>query len=197
MKKFFPVVQYFNLPNLITTLGMAFGIAACYYIVTDSLRATIVCLFLAMFMDVLDGFVAGKLGCKSTFGQQLDSLVDFFICCAMPVGMVFAFVGTGAHLVTALVFYAACGLWRLSHFTITAHEGRKHFTGLPVPGALVIACLAIWLTVNRNLPDWPLAAALFLTGVAMISRFKIEKYGPLQKAVWVAGVIFVVVVVVL
>ena len=197
MKNYFPVLQYVNLPNLITTLGMAFGVAACYYLVTDSLRGTIVCLFIAMFMDVLDGFIAGKLNCKSAFGQQMDSLVDFFICCVMPVWMVFTFVGTGTPLVGALVFYAAGGLWRLSHFTITAHESRPYFNGLPVPGALVIACLAIWLTVYHALPDWPLAAAIALAGVLMVSSFKIKKYGALQKAAWVAGAVFVVVVIIL
>jgi len=197
MKNYFPVLQHVNLPNLVTTLGMAFGVAACYYLVTGSLRGTIVCLFFAMFMDVLDGFIAGKLNCKSAFGQQMDSLVDFFICCVMPVWMVFAFVGTQAYLVAAVGFYCACGLWRLSHFNLTAHESRPNFTGLPVPGAVVIACLAIWLSVYGTLPYWGLAAALFLAGVLMISRFKIKKYGPLQKAAWVAGVIFLVVVVAL
>jgi len=194
MKKYFPVLQYVNPPNLVTTLGMAFGVAACYYLVHGNLRATIVCLFIAMLMDVLDGLVAKLLDMKSTFGQQLDSLVDFFICCVMPVFIVLTFVGTGAHLVAALVFYAACGLWRLSHFTITAHKGRTHFTGLPVPGAMGIVCLAIWLTDFYALPDWPLTTAMALTGVLMISSFKIEKYGPLQKAVWVLSVVFVVLV---
>jgi len=197
MKNHFPVLQYVNPPNLVTTLGMAFGVAACYYLVIGSLRGTIVCLFLAMFMDVLDGFIAGKLNCKSAFGQQMDSIVDFFVCCAMPVWMVFSFVGIDVLLVVSLVFYAACGLWRLAHFNVTAHERRPYFTGLPVPGALVIACLVIWLTVYCALPVWPLAAALTLTGVLMVSSFKIKKYGPLQKAVWVAGAVFVVVVIVL
>ena len=197
MKKHFPVLQHVNLPNLITTLGMLFGVAACYYLVNDYLRATIICLFFAMFMDVLDGFFAGKLNCKSEFGQQLDSLVDFFICCVMPVWMVFTFVGTSAYLIGAVAFYAACGLWRLAHFNLSAHESRPNFSGLPVPGAVVTACLALWLNALDVFPSWALAAVLFLAGGMMISRVKIKKYGPLQKAVWVAGLIFVVLLVVL
>jgi len=196
MKNYFPVLQHVNPPNIVTTLGLAFGVAACYFLVAGSLRGTIVCMFIAMLMDVLDGFIATKLNCKSVFGQQMDSIVDFFICCAMPVWMVFTFVGTGAHFVAAMVFYSACGLWRLAHFNITS-KARTHFTGLPVPGAVVIACLVIWLTVQHDLPDWPLTATLFLCGVLMLSRFTITKYGPLQKALWVAGAIFVIVVVVL
>ena len=197
MKKFFPVLQHVNPPNLITTLGLFFGVAGCYYLINGNLRGTIICLFFAMFMDVLDGFLASKLNCKSTMGQQMDSLVDFFICCVMPVWMVFTFVGTSAYLIGAVAFYSACGLWRLAYFNLSAHESRPNFSGLPVPGAVVIACLVLWLNAYYGLPSWVLAAALLLAGVLMISRFKIKKYGPLQKAAWVAGVIFLVLLVVL
>ena len=197
MKNYFPVLQHVNLPNLVTTLGMFFGVAACYYLVGGNLRATIICLFFAMFMDVLDGFLAGKLNCKSALGQQMDSLVDFFICCVMPVWMVFSFVGTSAYLIGSVAFYSACGLWRLAYFNLSAHESRPYFTGLPVPGAVVIACVFIWLHAFYDLPTWALAAVLVLAGFFMISRVQIKKYGPLQKAVWVAGAAFVIWLIVL
>ena len=198
MKSFFPVLQHVNPPNLITTLGLVFGVAASYYLVGGSLRLTLVCLFFAMFMDVLDGFLAGKLNCKSRFGQSMDSMVDFFICCVMPVWMVLTFVGNSALLVGGLVFYCACGLWRLAHFNVMASENPgnlAYFTGLPVPGAMMLASASIWLVVYHALPIWLLAAALFLAGVLMVSRFKLKKYGMAQKALWVAGAAFLAIVV--
>ena len=197
MKQHFPVLQYMNVPNFITTLGLFFGIVGIYYLMQFNLRWVLVCLFLAMVMDVIDGFAAGKLKQQTRFGQQMDLLNDFFICCILPVGMVYVFVGDDVLYIGALMFYAASGLWRLAHFTLMAAEGQNSgfYTGLPVPGAVLIVCLSVWLVRYHGLPPWLSAAVLLLTGLLMASSFKLKKYGMMQKVSWVVGLAFFVVIV--
>jgi len=197
MRKYFPVMKYVNVPNSITTLGIAFAVGACYFMVEGSLRNTLICLALAMIMDVFDGFFAYKLDRQTNFGQSLDSLVDSFVCCVMPVLMVFTFVSTDTAVVVAAGFYCICGLWRLSHYNVVAQSAEKSnfFTGLPVPGASLISAMAIWLVVYCNFPAWTLVLVMILLGFMMVSFAKLKKYGFLQKVSWLIGLIFLIVVV--
>lgn len=197
IKKYFPIFQYINIPNTITTVGLCFGVAACYFLVAGNLKGILVCLSLAMLMDFFDGFFAGKLNSRTTFGQSLDSLVDFFVCCVMPVLMVFTFVGSGLPLIIAAAFYCACGLWRLSYYNITAAEKRSYFTGMPVPGAALFAAMAIWSVSYYELSTWLMVAVLVFAGSLMVSFIKLKKYGLWQKALWVIGVVFLIVAIVL
>jgi len=195
MSKYFPALQHINAPNLITSVGLAFGIAACYHMTQGRLQSALVYIFFAMVMDLIDGFVASKFNRQTTFGKYMDTLVDFFICCVMPVLMVFNFVQVNALLIGALTFYCICGLWRLAHYNVTAAENRNFFRGLPVPGAMSIVTLATWSVVNYDLQVWICAVAFALAGVFMISNIKLRKYGFWQKALWVVGVAFIILVV--
>ena len=196
MKKIFPALQYANIPNVITTLGLAFAVVGGFFMVRGDLRATLISLSLAMLMDSLDGFAAGKLDRRTSFGESLDSLVDFFVCCMMPVLMVFTFIGSDITLIAAAAFYCICGMWRLSYFNVTAKERRSYFTGLPAPTASFIAAVTIWSTATFELPPWICAIAFGLTGLMMISGFKLEKNGLWRKLVLVAGFVFWIVIVV-
>ena len=197
MNKFFPVLQHLNIPNSFTTLGMAFGVAACYRLMQGDLRTTFAFLFLAMAMDVIDGFTAGKLNQKTRFGQQMDSLVDYFICCVMPIFMIFAFVGYSILLIGSVTVYAAAGLWRLAHFNLLAAEGKTgaYFVGLPVPGAMLLVSISVWMVTYFACPPYLSAGVLLISGLLMASSLKIKKYGLLQKASWVLGLVFLVLVI--
>ena len=193
MKKYFPVLQYTNVPNTITTVGLIFGIAACYFLAEGSMQGTLICLFFSALMDLIDGFFADKLKQQTQFGQYVDSLVDFFVCCIIPIGMVYAFIGNYLILFFALAFYCICGLWRLAYFNVM--EAKTYFIGLPVPGAMLMVAIAIWSVASYGLPFWIIAAVLFLTGLLMVSFIKLQKYGLWQKTFWVLGLFFLAVIV--
>ena len=194
MKRIFPVLEYVNIPNLATSAGLLFGIAACYFIVLGSMRGAFLCVAFAMLMDLIDGFLADRLKQKTLFGQYLDSLVDFFICCVMPMLLTLTFVGNSLWLVSAVAFSCVCGLWRLAHFNVTAAEKKPYFTGLPVPGGALLISMAMWLTVHYDFPQWVSVAVSFVTGLLMISYFKLQKYGLWQKMLWGIGMVFFVII---
>ena len=193
--KYFPALSHLNVPNAITTMGLILGIAACYYLVDQNLRAAMVCLFFAAVCDLVDGYFATKLDQTSRFGQALDSLVDFFICVIIPVWIVHAFVGDNWPVRIGLVFYCICGLWRLAYYII--NEADKSFTGLPVPSAMMLVTMTTWAIVYLGfVPQWALTAMFFVTGFLMISCIKLKKYGRWQVVMGGIGVAFFIIVLV-
>jgi CDP-diacylglycerol--serine O-phosphatidyltransferase len=197
MKKFFPPLEFANVPNLVTATGLTAGIIACSFLVQGNLRNVIICLCIATSMDVIDGFLARKMDKQTRFGQYMDMLTDFFICCGVPILMLFAFTETSVVTIPVSVFYALCGLFRLAYFiSVTAAENQTHFTGLPAPGAMLLVIAAIWLTVYYGLPVWFCAAVFICSGFLMVSFVKIKKYGICQKLLCVAWLAFLVMVVV-
>ena len=105
----------------------------------------------------------------------------------------FSFIGSHFILVATLAFYCACGLWRLAYYNVI--EGDGYFTGLPVPGAMLIISMATWSVVYYNFPSWVLYLALFGTGLLMVSFIKLRKYGLWQKTLWVLGLVFLAVII--
>lgn len=190
---YFPALKHFNIPNLITTLGMVFGIFAAYYLTQRDLRMAIICLFLASVMDFVDGFVASKMDKQTEFGQYLDTLVDFFTCCIIPVWMVHDLLGNSPIIIAALIVYCGCGLWRLAYYNII--EADKYFTGLPVPGAMMSVTIAIWCVHIYGLPLWVAVVTFFVIGLLMISGINLKKYGLWQKVLGAVGAVFFVIVV--
>jgi len=191
MKKVFPILEHLNIPNSITTLGLGFGLLACYYIFDGRLWEVLVCLFFASMMDVLDGYFAVKLKQQTLFGKYADSLSDFFICCIIPALMAFTFLPErDIFLVFCVGAYCVCGMWRLAHYNLTITEKQTHYSGVPVPAAMFLTAATIWCAYRYELPSWFCAAVFLLAALLMISPLKLKKYGLGQIMVWVAGVGF-------
>ena len=191
--RMFPILVHFNAANMVTTMGLVFGIFACYFLTQQNLQFAIICLFLAGVMDLIDGFVATKLNQESKFGKHIDSLVDFFICIIIPVWMVFDLLPHGIHTVGPLIFYCICGLWRLANYNIA--EPSSSFTGVPVPTGVLIVVVAIWCVVMYNFHIALASFAFVSAGLLMISGIKLPKYGAWQFIVGFSGLGFVIVVI--
>jgi len=196
--RMFPALRHMNLPNALTTLGLVFGIFACFFLTRADLRTAIVFIFLAGLMDLIDGYVAAKLDRQTEFGMYVDTLVDFFTCGVLPIWMVFYFLVENVLLdniliIGALIFYCVCALWRLAYYNII--EAKEFFTGLPVPGAMMMVTIAVWGVVTHSLPIWTSVVMFIAIGLLMISGIHLKKYGMWQKVMGVASVVFLLIVV--
>jgi phosphatidylserine synthase len=181
MKKLFPVLRYANIPNLLTTLGLCFGIAALFYLREGgSLKGVLVCLFFSSLMDLIDGFSAVKLNKQTPFGKYADALTDFFICCIMPVVIAVTFLGNSPEIMLGAGFFCVCGMWRLANYIVLAAEDQTHFSGLPVPGAMMLALMPVWGAERFGVPAWICVPAFVLTGLLMVSSVRMKKYGAAQ-----------------
>ena len=191
--KISPIFRHINIPNLITTLGLVFGIFTAYFLTQQNLRLAIIMLFFAGTADLFDGFVASKLNQQSEFGKYLDTLVDFFTCVIMPIWMVFDLLDGGPFLFTGLVIYCICGLWRLANYSLSG--GGKGFVGLPVPAAMSLVTMTIWSILYYNVPVFVGGIVFILVAMLMISSIPLQKYGRWQVAFGLLGLAFLILVI--
>ena len=133
------------IPNALTMGNLLGGAFVCWSAasgdeITNGLVAGV--WLLAMFFDVLDGFVARKLGVDGPLGVQLDSLADMVTGGLAPAFVAYRLVcesgaceGVVLNVLPALLVVAAA--YRLARYNVSASKGKKggYFEGLPAPAA--------------------------------------------------------------
>lgn len=137
--------------------------------------------FLAGFLDALDGKVARLSGGGSQFGIELDSLADVLSFGAAPAVIIYSLkLESMGHLgwVIICTVYLMAAVYRLARYNVMAEtEEKKDFLGLPVPTAaltlvsFVIFCDHIWGVVQFS--QW-LVVMVILLAFLMVSQVEYE-----------------------
>ncbi len=113
------------------------------------------CILASCVFDGLDGKVARLTGTTSEFGVQLDSLADLVAFGVVPATMTYLWMleGYGRLGLMAAFLFMACGALRLARFNVQASTGsKKHFVGLPIPGAACTLATLVLLPNTSLLP---------------------------------------------
>lgn len=139
-------------------------------------------IFLAGFLDSLDGRVARMTGSTSAFGEQLDSLSDVLSFGLAPAFLVFHW-GLSAHGrlgLFASFLFLVCGACRLARFNVQIHVvDKRWFVGLPIPAAAGALCGLIWV-IPEPLADPRIATAFIgvtlVLGFLMVSTFRYRSF---------------------
>jgi CDP-diacylglycerol--serine O-phosphatidyltransferase len=139
-------------------------------------------LFLAGFLDSLDGRVARMTGSTSAFGEQLDSLADVLSFGLAPAFLVYHW---GLHAygrigLLASFLFLVCGACRLARFNVQLNVvDKRWFVGLPIPAAAGALCGLIWV-LPEPLPDPRIAAGMLgvtlVLGFLMVSTFRYRSF---------------------
>lgn len=136
----------FLLPNLITTANMFCGFFAIIRIVNGDYVTAAWVLILAGIFDLLDGRVARMTKTQSGFGLEYDSLVDLTSFALAPALLVYKWALSDFHKLgwVASFLYFACGALRLARFNVqSTNVEKKHFQGLPSPGAASVIITSV------------------------------------------------------
>lgn len=159
------------------------------------LWAVFVLLPLALFCDILDGFVARRLVRHSPLGADLDSLADIVSFGVAPAVLGYALGLRGLWDALILIYFVLCGIGRLARFNVTAaalsdRRGKVRFyEGTPIPTSIILVIIlgiAFWLgrigdgmvLGYYRIGPWilhPLTVIYALSGSAMISTIRIPK----------------------
>jgi len=147
-------------------------------------------MLLAMFVDMLDGLLARRLGLESEFGRYLDSFCDVFAYLVLPLFVLYQFGMQDPFSLIALFAFLAGGLLRLSRFNIlsTVEEaGVQYHLGLQVIWSHLVVVLAfpLWHWLGENLRV-PLAVVLLGMSFFMIRNLRFRKptqYGRLTALI--------------
>jgi CDP-diacylglycerol--serine O-phosphatidyltransferase len=139
-------------------------------------------IFLAGFLDSLDGRVARMTGSTSAFGEQLDSLADVLSFGLAPAFLVYHWsLASYERLgLFASFLFLVCGACRLARFNVQLHVvDKRWFVGLPIPAGAGALCGLIWV-IPEPVAD-PRVGALFLgitlaLGFLMVSTFRYRSF---------------------
>lgn len=171
------------LPNLFTTGGLFAGFFAIIAAMNGRFEAASIAIFIAMFMDGLDGRIARMTNTQSDFGKEYDSLADMVSFGLAPALIVYlwALAPLGKLGFACAFVYAAGAALRLARFnTQVGIIDKRYFQGLasPAASALLIAFIwwgddAQWVTADIAL----IAAVLTVSaGVLMVSNVRYNSF---------------------
>jgi CDP-diacylglycerol--serine O-phosphatidyltransferase len=173
------------LPNLLTTGGLFAGFYSIIAAIDGNFFHAAMAIFIAMFLDGLDGRVARMTSTSSEFGKEFDSLADMVSFGLTPAivtyqwgverlaeyGAVWGRLGW-----LAAFLYVAAAAFRLARFNTNASwTDRRFFQGLASPAAAACIAAMVWVSTDYSIDGlFALVAGISITAVMavlMMSRF--------------------------
>jgi CDP-diacylglycerol--serine O-phosphatidyltransferase len=174
------------IPNLLTTGALFAGFYSIVAAIDGNFHGAVWAIFVAMFLDGLDGRVARLTSTSSDFGKEFDSLADMVSFGMAPAIVTYQWgverlAGYGAAWGRlgwlAAFLYAAAAAFRLARFnTNVATHDRRFFQGLASPAAAAGVASMIWVSTEYQIEGFiGLAAGVSVTaaaGLLMVSKFR-------------------------
>jgi CDP-diacylglycerol--serine O-phosphatidyltransferase len=172
------------LPNLVTTAALFAGFYSVVAAIDGNFQAAAWAIFIAGFLDGMDGRVARLTSTASEFGKEYDSLSDMVSFGLAPAivtyqwgverlaeyGAVWGRLGW-----LAAFLYVAAAAFRLARFNSNAAQDRRFFQGLASPAAAIGVASMVWLATHYEIEGLVgLVAGITVTalaGLLMMSRF--------------------------
>jgi CDP-diacylglycerol--serine O-phosphatidyltransferase len=178
------IPNLFTLGNLICGSYVALDVAR-----NGHVNFVVILLFVAGFLDLLDGAVARALKVSGEMGKQLDSLADVVSFGLAPSVIIFSMLEVALPYDLQWIKYlaflnVACAAWRLAKFNISTDQ-TTDFTGMPSPAnGLFWASIALLLwKMNSTAGMVPSSSAmtytlvlLILTSYLMVSPIKMFSF---------------------
>jgi CDP-diacylglycerol--serine O-phosphatidyltransferase len=173
------------LPNLLTTGALFGGFYSIIAAIDGNFTIAALAIFVAMFLDGLDGRVARMTSTSSEFGKEFDSLSDMVSFGLAPAVVTYQwgverlseYGAIWGRLGWAAAFlYVAAGAFRLARFNSNVvWTDRRFFQGLPIPAAAATIAAMVWVSTKYEFDGLvALVAGIAITtalGVLMVSRF--------------------------
>lgn len=178
------------LPNLFTTAALFAGFFAVIVAMQGNFQAAAIGIFVAMFLDGLDGRVARLTNTATDFGKEYDSMSDMVSFGLAPALVVYQWAApmmTGMPAAwsrigwLAAFFYTVAAALRLARFNSHTDTTNGHyFQGLPSPSAAGLVGGSLWLATDLGLEGpMVLAGAITVTlfaGACMVSNFPYRSF---------------------
>jgi CDP-diacylglycerol--serine O-phosphatidyltransferase len=153
---------------------------AVIFALEGNMKLTALFVFLGIFFDFFDGFLARKLNVQSDFGVQLDSLADMVTSGLVPGLVLFYLFGLAPQpdLVNSELlpyfglFVTLASAYRLAKFNISTNQSDV-FIGLPTPAntLLIISLPLILEYQNSDAINSMILNPWFLIVLTLISCF--------------------------
>lgn len=166
-------------PNMITFLSLACGLAAIMLAGNGRLIPAGSLVLASYVLDLFDGEAARRLNAGSSFGLQLDSLVDLVSLGVAPAMLAFFHLqeegGVAPFLLwPIIILYVMAGAFRLARFNLLpVKSGQTDSLGLTISTAgatLTLAVLSDVVNAGEFIPNYAFIPFLLLLAFFMTSR---------------------------
>lgn len=169
-----------HVPGLVTYITLSCGVMAIIQTFLGNQGTAGVLVLSGYILDAVDGEIARRLKVTSSFGLQMDSLVDIVIFGVAAPLLVFQHL-QDSYLPWWLIWigmltFSMAAVFRLARFNLHANGGKPRDTiGLTIStsGAyLTLSVLADNALDVDLIPDWSFLLILFILALLMISRIR-------------------------
>lgn len=169
----------FLIPNLITFLSLACGVAAILLAGDEGLLGAGTLVLCSYILDLFDGEAARRLNASSAFGVQLDSLVDIVSLGVAPAALAYFHLKGGGGVASFLLFgviiiYVIAGAFRLARFNLLpVKQGQTESLGLTIStsgATLTLAVLTDVVNTREIIADFYFLPLLLALAGLMVSR---------------------------
>ena len=169
-----------SIANIITLLNLFVGCVVIIWVLDGEFLLAFWGIVLCGIADILDGFVARKLGTFSDLGLQLDSMADLVSFGVVPGTILFQLLEytlDAQHWLSYAGFiFTIFAALRLAHFNIL-EDSSGDFVGLPTPSATGFVTGLI--LIHELHPDFSANAILnpvvILSIIVILSALMISK----------------------
>ena len=184
------------LPNLFTTANLFAGCFSIINAINGNYNIAAIAIFIAVFLDGMDGKIARVTNAVSNFGKDYDSLSDLVSFGVAPA-LLFYLWGNN-HLFSSTLpwekmawlasfFYIAATALRLARFNNQLNLSyNTYFTGLPSPAAATLVSVIVWQCELMNFTPTVSFAVLMFSIVAsaamMVSKVPYYSFKDAQSA---------------
>ncbi|AWW32323.1 CDP-diacylglycerol--serine O-phosphatidyltransferase [Echinicola strongylocentroti] len=159
-----------NIPNAITCMNLASGMAGIYYVLEGNLYAATYFTLAAAMFDFLDGMVARLLKVHSEIGKQLDSLADMVTFGVLPSFVLFQLMKVpfpDSYLPFCAFLIGIQSAMRLAKFNIDTRQSDR-FIGVPTPANALLVCTLPFLADRFSWADSMIQNGIFLLAMTLV-----------------------------
>ena len=162
------------IPNVISLASLFLGFLSILNSFIDNYLLACYFIFIAAFLDSLDGAVARVLGVSSEFGKELDSLVDLVSFCLAPSILIYILYSQDMPGISGEVIAFApllLGVIRLAQFNVSDNDDASYFKGLPTTFNAIFICSLIMYVQSIKLIEPQYSDPRLLLPIIMTSSF--------------------------
>lgn len=188
------------IPNIITFISLGAGLLSIMHSGNQQFVTAGILVLVSYVLDLFDGEAARRLDAGTTFGVELDSLVDLVSLGVAPAILVFHHLQVEGGLAPlllwpAVIIYVCAGAFRLARFNLLpVKSGQTDSLGLTISTAgatLTLATLTDIVNTGEVLSNTYFLPLLLVLAAFMVSRISFPSILWLFSRWW-ANLLYVV-----
>ncbi len=154
-----------NIPNLLTTIRLFLAFIFVYFINNSKVTEAIATILLAIFTDMLDGYLARRLKQESKYGRIFDSSVDttFFLVVLLTL----LFHDFMEPIIVILII--ACGVITALSYMIQNKITPTYWSKAASTFVHILIIISLLQTAEYELLKWPVTG--FATIIALLKLY--------------------------